>query len=101
MPRFEDAHADTLLNPKVIVEVLSKSTQDFDRGAKFEQYRTIESFTEYVLIAQDKLHVEHFVRQPDRRWLLEETNRLADQITLQCRVESGAALRLAMPGAPR
>ncbi len=90
--RFEDEHADTLLNPKVIVEVLSKSTQDYDRGAKFEQYRTIESFTEYVLIAQDKPHVEHFVRQPDGRWMLEETNRLADQITLE---SVGAHLALA------
>ena len=71
------------MNPKVIVEVLSKTTQDYDRGAKFEQYRTIESFVEYVLIAQDKPHVEHFVRQPDGRWLLAETNRLDDRIELQ------------------
>lgn len=82
VPRFEDERADTLVNPKVIVEVLSKSTQDYDRGTKFEQYRTIESFTEYVLIGQDKPHVEHSVRQPDGRWMLEETNRLADQIEL-------------------
>jgi Uma2 family endonuclease len=81
--RFEDERADTLMNPKVIVEVLSKTTQDYDRGAKFEQYRTIESFVEYVLIAQDKPHVEHFVRQPDGRWLLAETNRLDDRIELQ------------------
>ena len=82
-PRFEDEQKDTLVNPKVIVEVLSKSTQDYDRGAKFEQYRTLESFTEYVLIAQDKAHVEHFVRQPDGRWLLAETNRLDDRIALE------------------
>lgn len=82
-PRFEDEQKDTLVNPKVIVEVLSKSTQDYDRGAKFEQYRTIESFTEYVLIAQDKPHVEHFIRQPDGRWLLAETNRLDDRIELE------------------
>ncbi|HVO22726.1 MAG TPA: Uma2 family endonuclease [Candidatus Margulisiibacteriota bacterium] len=91
-PRFDDDQADTLVNPKVIIEVLSKSTQDYDRGAKFEQYRTIESFTEYVLIAQDKPHVEHFVRQPDGRWMFEETNRLADQITLE---SLGAHLALA------
>ncbi len=91
-PHFEDQHADTLLNPKVIVEVLSKTTQDYDRGAKFEQYRTIESFAEYVLIAQEKVHVEHFVRQPDGRWILSETNRLDDCI----QVESvGARLALA------
>ena len=81
--RFEDEHGDTLLNPTVIVEVLSKSTQDYDRGAKFEQYRTIESFKEYVLIAQDKVHVEHFVRQPDGRWMLAETNRRDDRIELE------------------
>jgi Uma2 family endonuclease len=82
-PRFEDEQGDTLLNPSVIVEVLSKSTQDYDRGAKFEQYRTVESFKEYVLIAQDKVHVEHFVRQPDARWMLAETNRRDDRIELE------------------
>ena len=81
--RFEDEHADTLVNPKVIVEVLSKSTQDYDRGAKFDQYRTIESFTEYVLIAQDKPHVEHFVRQSPSQWLLSETGHMDDTVTLE------------------
>jgi len=81
--RFEDEQRDTLVNPALIVEVLSKSTQDYDRGAKFEQYRTIESFNEYVLIAQDKPHVEHFLRQADGRWLLAETNRLGDRIELE------------------
>jgi len=91
-PRFEDEHGDTLVNPRVIVEVLAKSTQDYDRGAKFEQYRTIESFVEYVLIAQDKVHVEHIVRQADGRWLLAETNRLDDRIELE---SIGAQLALA------
>jgi Uma2 family endonuclease len=91
-PRFEDEQGDALLNPKVIVEVLSKSTQDYDRGAKFEQYRTIESFIEYVLIAQDKPHVEHFVRQPDGRWMLSETNRLEDGIAVES-IEAHLALR--------
>jgi len=81
-PQFDDEQEDTLLNPNVIVEVLSKSTQDYDRGGKFEQYRTIDSFAEYVLIGQDKPHVEHFARQPDGRWILTETNRLGDQIEL-------------------
>lgn len=79
---FDDDQKDTLLNPTLIVEVLSDSTKDYDRGEKFEHYRTIESFKEYVLIAQDKHHVEHFVRQPDRRWLLSETNRLEDTLDL-------------------
>lgn len=80
--QFSDAHMDTLINPNVIVEVLSESTQGYDRGGKFEQYRTLESFKEYVLVAQDKPHVEHFVRQPDNRWLLSETNRMEDSIEL-------------------
>ncbi|MBC7911828.1 MAG: Uma2 family endonuclease [Pyrinomonadaceae bacterium] len=80
--QFSDAQMDTLINPNVIVEVLSESTQGYDRGGKFEQYRTLESFKEYVLIAQDKLHVEHFARQPDNRWLLSETNRMEDSIEL-------------------
>ena len=81
-PQFDDERKDTLLNPTLIVEVLSDSTKDYDRGDKFEQYRTLPSFVEYVLIAQDKHHVEHFVRQPDKRWILAETNRLEDVITL-------------------
>jgi Uma2 family endonuclease len=81
-PQFDDEQHDTLLNPTVLVEVLSESTKDYDRGGKFEHYRTLTSLTEYVLIAQDKYHVEHFVRQPDSRWLLAETNRLDDTIHL-------------------
>jgi Uma2 family endonuclease len=80
--RFSDAQMDTLINPNVIVEVLSESTKDYDRGGKFEQYRTLEFFYEYVLVARDKPHVEHFVRQPDSRWLLSETNRMDESIEL-------------------
>jgi Uma2 family endonuclease len=81
-PQFNDQQKDTLLNPTLIVEVLSDSTQDYDRGEKFEHYRTLPSLTEYVLIAQDKLRLEHFVRQPDNRWLLAETNRLDETLHL-------------------
>jgi Uma2 family endonuclease len=81
-PQFADDQRDTLLNPTLIVEVLSESTKDYDRGGKFEHYRTLDSFSEYVLIAQDRYHVEHFVRQPDKRWLLAETNRLEDTFHL-------------------
>ena len=80
--QFSDEQKDTLTNPNVIVEVLSESTKDYDRGGKFEQYRTLESFREYVLVAQDKPHVEHFMRQPDNRWILTETNLLEDSIEL-------------------
>jgi len=81
-PQFDDDHKDTLLNPTLLVEALSESTKDYDRGGKFEQYRMIESFVEYVLIAQNKRHVEHFVRQAGNRWLLSETNRLEDTLEL-------------------
>jgi Uma2 family endonuclease len=69
-PEFEDEVFDTLLNPRAIVEILSDSTEKYDRGAKFAHYRTIPSLQEYVLIAQDQALVERFVRQPDGSWLL-------------------------------
>lgn len=81
-PRFDDDQRDTLVNPTLIVEVLSESTQDYDRGGKFAQYRKIPSFAEYVLVAQDECHVEHFVKQADGLWLLSETDRLEDMLTL-------------------
>ncbi len=80
--QFADDQKDTLLNPTLIVEVLSESTKDYDRGEKFEQYRSLPSLSEYVLIAQDRYHVEHFFRQPDNRWLLAETNRPEDSLQL-------------------
>ena len=81
--RFSDEREDTLLSPALIVEVLSESTKDYDRGGKFEQYRAIDSFVEYLLIAQDRPHVEHHTRQPDGNWLLHETNNLDDTIHLK------------------
>jgi Uma2 family endonuclease len=65
-----DGHGDTLVNPTVIVEVLSPSTEAFDRGKKFTRYRNIDSLQEYVLIAQDHMQIERFVRQPDNQWTL-------------------------------
>lgn len=69
-PRFHPKYGDALVNPKVIVEVLSKSTEDYDHGAKFAHYRTIPSFVEYVLVAQRKRQVEHFRRLESGQWLL-------------------------------
>ena len=80
-PQFEDGELDTLLNPTLIVEVLSGSTEDYDRGTKFAHCRTLPSLTEYVLVAQDKVHVEHFVRQTEG-WLLTETDDLAATLQL-------------------
>lgn len=82
-PQFSDEQKDTLVNPALIIEVLSESTENYDRGRKFEQYRTIDSFVEYLLIAQDRPHVEHHTRQADGSWLLYETNNLADTIQLK------------------
>lgn len=67
---FEDTAQDTLLNPPLIVEVLSDSPEAYDRGGKFAHYRKLTSLQTYVLITQTKPHVEQYVRQPDSRWLL-------------------------------
>ncbi len=64
-PEFEDDVFDTLLNPIVIIEILSPSTEAFDRGEKFSHYRQIESLQEYIIVSQDKVNVERFLRRPD------------------------------------
>lgn len=71
-PQFEDDDLDTLLNPNVIIEVLSKSTEPYDRTRQFAFYRTIESLTEYVLVAQDEYRIEQYTKQPDGRWMLSD-----------------------------
>ncbi len=63
---------DCILNPLLIVEVLSPSTENYDRGKKFELYRTMESFRGYLIVHQDRRHVEHYSRQEDGSWLLRE-----------------------------
>jgi len=79
---FEDDRRDTLLNPQVIIEVLSPSTEAYDRGKKFGQYRRIESLAEYLLVAQDTPRVERYLRQPDGDWLLHEAARMEDTMSL-------------------
>ncbi len=69
-PQFEDRQRDTLLNPTVIFEILSHSTEGYDRGEKFAHYRTLESLSDYVLVSQHRPLLEHFARQPDGKWLL-------------------------------
>lgn len=68
-PRFEDQHLDTLLNPTAIIEVLSDSTEAYDRGDKFAHYRALESLSDYLLVAQNKPRIERYSRQPDGRWI--------------------------------
>lgn len=82
-PRFLDDRLDTLLNPDLIVEVLSESTRNYDRGDKFQQYRGIASFREYLLVDQAKAHVERYSKQPDGTWSLWETDSLDDVIQLE------------------
>jgi Uma2 family endonuclease len=79
---FDDSHLDTLLNPTLIVEVLSDSTEAYDRGRKFEHYRKLESLAEYVLIAQHRPHVESYRRQPEQRWVLTESDGLDGSLRL-------------------
>ena len=81
-PELEDKEFDTLLNPTVIAEILSPSTEGYDRGLKFQRYRLIPAFREYLLIAQDTLRVEHAVRQPDNSWSLAAYTAADDVIAL-------------------
>ena len=67
-PRFEDDIFDTLLNPIVVVEVLSPSTEAYDRGEKFAHYRQLPSLQEYVLVSQDQIRVDHYLRQ-EKQWI--------------------------------
>jgi Uma2 family endonuclease len=70
-PKFEDGDLDTLLNPLVIIEVLSPSTEKYDRGKKFANYQGIPSLREFVLIAQDQMRIEHYSREPGAdEWVL-------------------------------
>lgn len=81
-PQFLDGHLDTLLNPDLIVEVLSESTRNYDRGDKFQQYRGIPSFREYLLVDQDRPHVERYSKQKDGTWSLWETDSLTETVDL-------------------
>lgn len=81
-PVFEDIQGDTLLNPTVLIEVLSPSTEAYDRGEKFSQYRRLPSLREYVLIAQDRVLVEHYRRRGDL-WVIGDLRSLAEVLHLE------------------
>jgi Uma2 family endonuclease len=81
-PQFEDEEHDILLNPTLVVEVLSRSTENYDRGLKFRHYQQVPSLQEYILIAQDAPRIERFVRQSDGQWLLKSLEDLGDSIEL-------------------
>jgi Uma2 family endonuclease len=81
-PVLDDEEQDTLLNPVLIVEVLSKSTETYDRVTKMEHYRAIPSLVEIILFAQDRAHAEHWRRQEDGWWLVEEVDGLERTLAL-------------------
>jgi len=88
-PILHDDHGDVLLNPIVIFEVLSRSTEVYDRGEKFERYKTIETLTDYVLVSQDRARLEHFSRRPDGSWSLTEVDGLDASLglaSINCRL---------------
>jgi Uma2 family endonuclease len=90
--KFADGRKDTFANPALIIEVLSPSTEAYDRGFKSTQYRTIESIEEYALVSQNEPRVEIFRRQPAGGWLLTESAGLESA----CRFESlGCQIALA------
>jgi len=82
-PKFEDDYVDTLLNPTLIVEILSKTTERYDRIAKTGYYRTLDTLSEHLLVAQEEYRIEQYAKQPDGRWLLSEIRSLEGVVDLQ------------------
>ena len=80
--QFAQGTDDTVVNPTVLVEVLSDSTEAYDRGKKFEHYRQIPALQEYLLVSQTEPRIEQFIRQPDGRWLLNEAAGLEASLEL-------------------
>lgn len=80
--QLEAGTNDILLNPTIIIEVLSDSTEKYDRGEKIHSYRTIASLQEYIMIAQDSYHVEHYRRQPNGEWVLSEAKAVTATVYL-------------------
>ena len=80
--QFAEGTDDTVVNPTVLVEVLSTSTEAYDRGRKFEHYRQIPTLQEYLLVSQTEPRIEQFIRQSDGRWLLNEAAGMEKKIEL-------------------
>ncbi|HYN78257.1 MAG TPA: Uma2 family endonuclease [Lamprocystis sp. (in: g-proteobacteria)] len=81
-PEFLDGRRDVLMNPALIVEVLSNSTEAYDRGQKFRNYQQIPTLRDYLLVAQYQVRVEHYARGPDDRWGLTPCTALPETLTL-------------------
>lgn len=82
-PQFWEIDSETLLNPSLVVEVFSKDSEGLDRSVKPECYRRIPSLREYLLVAENRCHVEHYIRQGDQCWRITDYNRLEDVIPLK------------------
>ncbi|MFZ2727803.1 MAG: Uma2 family endonuclease [Methylococcaceae bacterium] len=81
-PNYWQERRDSITNATLIIEVLSNSTKDYDRAGKFEIYRNLSELQDYILISQDKIHIEHFVKQAPQQWLLTEYNNLDAVFTI-------------------
>lgn len=92
-PEHHDAHRDIILNPKVIIEVLSESTEAFDRGEKFTRYQSCNpTLTDYVLVSQDHPQIEHFQKQPEGSWSYQRSTGLEASVVI---TSIGCTLKLA------
>ena len=81
-PPYWNNRRDIIDNANVIIEVLSDSTKDYDRSEKFDIYRSVPDFQDYILISQDKVHIEHFSKQSPKQWLLTEYGDLNEVLTI-------------------
>ena len=82
-PEFVEDRTDTIINPKIIIEVLSKSTESYDRGDKFHAYWTLDTFEEYVLVDQYRVHVEYFRKIDEKIWEIIVLTRADETLTLK------------------
>ena len=82
-PEFYPDRDDTIMNPLVIIEVLSDSTKNYDRIEKFEFYRTLPTFQEYILVDQYKIHIEHFYQESKGKWIFTEYNHIDDVLNFE------------------
>ncbi|HEY4000953.1 MAG TPA: Uma2 family endonuclease [Candidatus Xenobia bacterium] len=102
-PRYHDSHRDVLTNPKVVFEVLSPSTADFDRGGKRIKYQSIKSLSDYLLVSQDVPRVEHWSRGSKGVWLVAAVEDIKGQVhvkALDCTLRLTDIYRRIKFGAP-
>ena len=103
-PLFHDEHRDVLINPRVVIEVLSPTTERYDRGKKFIRYQQNQSLTDYVLVAQAYPSVEHYARQANGSWVYVAATELSENLemsSIECRLPLGEIYdRIAFPALP-